>query len=359
MSLKFNQIDFSGQNIYVGIDVHKKHFTVSIQGDRVFYKTFSQPPKTDVLADYLRRNFPGANYFAAYEAGFSGFWLQEELTRQDIHCIVVNPCDIPTSDREKKQKRDPLDSRKIARELKNGELHAIHIPDKESQQDRGLLRTREKLQANQTRCRNRLKAWLCYYGIDYPEQFQRSGSHWSKRFMTWLSELKSEHESGRMALKLLLKEAETLRTLLLEANKSITKLSRQERYAEDAALLLSVPGVGRLTAMILLTELGNIKRFATLDHLCAYIGLMPNVYGSGDNEKVGQITKRGNKHLRRYLIESAWVAIRTDQTLGIKYYQLCSRMTSNKAIIRIARKLTNRIRHVLLKKESYTLPLAA
>lgn len=359
MSTKNKQLDFSGQNIYVGMDVHKKHFTVSISGDHLFYKTFNQPPSPEILVDYLNRNYPRANYAAAYEAGFCGFWIQEYLTTHGINCIVVNPSDIPSTDKEKRQKRDPLDSRKIARALKNGELTAIHVPDKWNQLDRSLLRTREKIIGDQTRCRNRIKGLLYFYGIDYPEKFQKSGTHWSKRFMAWLSDIEFDNESGKMTLALLLKEAAGLRDLLLDATTHILKLSQEQRYKANLKLLLSVPGVGRLTAMILLTEIGDITRFTALDPLCAYLGLMPNVYASGEKEFVGDMTKRGNKHLRNYIIESSWVAVRKDPALGLKYHQLCSRMPGNKAIIRIARKLLNRIRYVLLKKEEYEFALAA
>jgi transposase len=348
MSIKINQLDFSGQKIYVGIDAHRKHFTVSIQGEELFYKTFSQPAKVGILVDHLKRKYPGATYLAAYEAGFSGFWLREELEKQGIKCMVVNACDIPTTDREKKQKRDPLDSRKISRSLKNGELRALHVPEKWTQHDRGLLRVRQKMIGDQTRCRNRIKA-----------HFEHSGTHWSKRFVNWLSELDFGHASGKATLGLLLKEAIGLRELLLESNKLILKLSQRDEYRDNVKLLLSVPGIGRLTAMTLLTELGDVTRFRGTDDLCAYLGLMPNVYASGDKEKVGDITKRGNKHLRTCIIESSWVAVRNDPALGLKYHQLCSRMVGNKAIIRIARKLMNRIRHVLISKEEYKFSLAA
>jgi transposase len=359
MSIQVKQLDFCGQNIYVGIDVHKKHFTVSIQVDSQFYKTFNQPPVAEVLVNYLVRNFPGANYYATYEAGFSGFWLQEHLISQGVNCIVVNACDVPTTDREKKQKRDPLDSRKLCRALKNGELNAIYVLDKQTQQDRSLIRTRQKIIGNQTRCRNRIKGLLYYYGIEYPEQFKHSGTHWSKRFMCWLEKIELGKDSGNSTLKLLIKEALSLRELIFESDKLILKLSQQERYTENVRLLLSVPGLGRLTSMIMLTEIENINRFKSLDHFCAYVGLIPNVYCSGESEKVGDISKRGNKHLRSYIVESSWVAIRNDPALALKYHQLCSRMVGNKAIIRIARKLLNRIRYVLLNKEKYKFSLAA
>jgi transposase len=359
MSTKSKQLDFTGQNIYVGIDTHKKSFTVSIEGDRLFYKTFTQPPMPELLVDHLRKNYPGANYYAAYEAGFCGFWIQRQLEKLGIKCIVANPCDIPTTDKEKKQKRDSLDSRKLARCLKNGELRAIHVPNTMTQQDRSLLRTRERIIGNQTRCRNRIKALLHFSGITFPEQFEKSGTHWSKRFIKWLTELTIGYESDKEALNLLLKEANSLRALVLEADKGILKLSKEARYVENAKLLLTIPGIGRLTAMILLTEIEDIKRFKGRDDLCSYIGLIPNVYSSGETERVGYITKRGNSHLRSLIIESSWTAVRNDPALGCKYHELCNRMAGNKAIIRIARKLVNRIRYVLLNKEEYELAIAA
>lgn len=359
MPTKNKQLDFSGQNLYIGMDTHKKHFTVSIQGENLFYKTFNQPPDPAILVNYLHRNYPGANYFAAYEAGFSGFWIQEKLESMGVNCIVVNPCDVPTTDKEKKQKRDKLDSRKLARALKNGELTGINIPDNQIQQDRSLIRTRQRIIGNQTRCRNRIKALLYFFGIEFPETFLHSGTHWSKRFMDWLRQLDLGQESGNSSLRLLIQEAESLRELVLRADKDIKKLSQSERYAEKVKLLLSVPGIGRLTAMILLTEVNDMSRFRNLDHLCSYVGLIPNVYGSGDKEKVGDITSRGNRRLKSHLIESSWVAVRNDPALSLKYNQLCSRMNGNKAIIRIARKLLNRIRFILLNNETYQLAVAA
>ncbi len=351
--------DFRGQNIYVGIDVHKKSFTVSVHGEGLFYKTFSQPADGQVLVKYLHRNFPGASYSAVYEAGFSGFWLQEFLESNGVNCIVVNPIDVPTTDKEKKQKRDRIDSHKLARSLKNGDLEGIYIPAFKVRQDRNLLRTRQQLVSDQTRCKNRIKSMLSFFGISIPEQFSHSGRYWSHRFMAWLKEVDLREESGNISMELLLKELLHLRELILRTDRAIWRLSKSGFYRDQVELLLTVPGVGRLTSMILLTELGNVSRFKSLDRLCSYFGLIPNVYGSGDTERIGEITKRGNGRLKRSLIESSWVAIRNDPALGLKYQELCTRMKGNKAIIRIARKLLNRIRYVLLNNTPYQMGVAA
>jgi len=139
----------------------------------------------------------------------------------------------------------------------------------------------------------------------------------------------------------------------------VQALAQQERYRSQVDLLISVPGIGKLTSMILLTELGDITRFKKLDHLCSYIGLIPNVYASGEKERIGGLTNRGNRQLRSNLIESAWVAVRNDPALTQCYHKLCSRMNGNKAIIRIARKLVNRIRYVLINQQEYVMAVAS
>ena len=355
MQRQVKQLDFSGQNIYVGLDTHKKQITVTILGERLSHKTFSQPPRAEVLVSYLKRNFPGATYYAAYEAGFSGFWLQESLQAQGVNCIVVNPADVPTKDKERRQKRDLLDSRKIARSLRNGELEPIYVPTQQGQQDRSLVRTRYKIMGNLTRCKNRIKSLLSFYHIEFPEEFAQRGTHWSRRFMDWLKGVDLAEQSGTLTLGLLIEEAEFLRQLLLKATRQIRHLSRTGRYARLVNLLIKIPGIGVLTAMIILTELEKIGRFKGLDQLCSYVGLIPTVAESGEKERIGDITQRGNKLVRSMLVESSWVAIRKDPALTIKYNELCGRMSGNRAIIRIARKLLNRIRYVLIHQQEYEL----
>lgn len=359
MQTQVKQLDFSDQNIYVGMDTHRKQITVTIRGEHISHKTFSQPPNPDILVRYLKKNFPGANYYAAYEAGFSGFWLQESLQKQGIDCIVVNPADVPTKDKERKQKRDPMDSRKIARSLKNGELEAIYVPGKRTQHDRCLVRTRQKIVGNLTRCKNRIKATLYFFGIEFPEEFIQSGTHWSRRFMSWLTQLDLGESSGNDSLRTYIEEAEFLRGLLLKTTRQVRELSRSTLYTKRVKLLMGIPGIGCLTAMIILTELEEIARFKELDKLCSYVGLIPNVSGSGENERVGDITKRSNKMLRTVLVESSWTAIRKDPALTLKYNELRGRMKANKAIIRIARKLLNRIRYVLINEQEYQMAIVA
>ena len=122
---KGNKLDFSGQHIYVGMDVHKKSWSVSIYTEQFEHKTFTQPPEVGKLTNYLQRTFPGATYHAVYEAGFSGFWLHDHFREQGIDCMVVNPVDVPTKDKERAGKTDRVDCRKLARSLRNGDMKGI------------------------------------------------------------------------------------------------------------------------------------------------------------------------------------------------------------------------------------------
>jgi len=346
-----NKLDFSGQSIYVGLDVHKKSWTVSIFSEQCEHKTFTQPPKTDKLVHYLKRNFPGAAYQAVYEAGFSGFWTHDQLREQGVPCIVANPADVPTTNKERTGKRDPSDSRKLARSLRNRELKAIYVPARSKLEDRSLVRTRQNMVRKQTRCKNQIKALLYFYGINLPEDVV--DSHWSQKFLRCLENLRMERSSGDMALKAHLDELHHLKEIIASLNRSIILLSRQAEYREMVRLLKTVPGISTLTAMIFLTELGELGRFASLDRLASYVGLIPDVESTGETEHIKNLTHRRNPQLRALLIEAAWVAARKDPVLLLAFNEYCQRMKKTRAIIKIARKLLNRIRYVLKNQVEY------
>ena len=140
MQTQSNKIDFKGQNIYAGFDVHLKSWKVTIMTEKLTHKTFSQEPKPEVLYNYLLKNFPGGTYYSAYEAGFCGYWIHNKLLELGIKSIVVNPADIPTTGKEKVMKTDPRDSNKIARSLRSGDLQPIYVPSTRTLEERGLVR---------------------------------------------------------------------------------------------------------------------------------------------------------------------------------------------------------------------------
>lgn len=353
MHTQIKELDFTGQNIYAGIDAHKNSWKVSIYSEEIYHKTFNQPPKPEVLYSYLSKHFPNGTYYSVYEAGFCGFWIHDRLQSLGINNIVVNPADVPTTDKEKKQKTDHVDSNKLARQLRNGDLEAIYIHKRDMLEDRTLVRMRRTLVKDLTRYKNRIKSNLYFFGIEFPEEFTRNRFYWSKRFMDWLNQLELNRESGTDSLRILVEQVKFLRKDLLEVNRKVRKLSQNECYLERINLLMSIRGIGLTTAMIILTEIEDIHRFENQEKLASYVGLTPTSHSSGDKNIHGEMVNRGNKFLKSTIIESAWIAARVDPILQMDFIGYCKRMKKNKAIVRIARKLLNRISFVLKNKVLY------
>lgn len=298
-------------------------------------------------------NFPNAIYHSVYEAGFSGLHAHYELTNLGIHNIVINPADVPTSDKERRRKTDQVDSNKLARSLRNKELKGIYTPTQDTLEDRSFIRVRNSIVKDQSRLKNRIKSMLYFYGIDFPLEYKKSNSHWSRRFMMWLKTIQLNSQSGNMALGMLIKEAEQLREVLLEVNKTLKGISITEKYANNMNLIRSVPGIGLVTGMLFLSEIETIKRFENNTKFAGMIGIVPDCHSSGDSEQIGEITHRGHIYLRSGLIESSWIAVRVDPALSKAFSDYCKRMEPNKAIVRIARKLSNRIYFVLKNEKKY------
>jgi len=349
--IKSNKLDFTGQPIYIGLDVHKKSWSVSIFSRYGEYKTFSQPPEVGKLISYLGRHFPGAQYYSVYEAGYCGFWIHDQLRERGIQCIVVNPADVPTKNKEQRSKRDRIDCRKLARSLRNGEIEGIYVPSRSKLEDRSLIRTRQSMVRKQTRCKNQIKGMLFFYGLRLSEE--ATWGHWSRRFIQWIERIRMERASGDIALKAHLEELNHLRQLIASLNRAILRLARTEAYRPLVHLLKTIPGISTLTAMILLTELGEITRFPSMDELSCYVGLIPDIQASGEKEYVGGVTQRRHSQLRWLLVEASWIAVRKDPALLMAFQGYCKRMRKTQAIVKIARKLLNRIRYVLKNQAEY------
>lgn len=270
--------------------------------ERLYSSTFSQDPCPETLYNHLVTNYPGATYFSAYEAGFSGFWIHHLLTGYGIHSIVVNPADIPTTSKEKVQKEDAQDSRKIARSLKNQELQPIYVPSLEFLGERSLLRFRKAMVNDTTRIKNRIKCCLHFNGIKIPAGINTP--KWNKKFKDWLAGLEPD-TANKQTLDGHLSCLVHLRQSTSKVTRQIRILSKTEKHELFVRLLVTIPGIGLVTAMTILTELENIIRFKSLERLCSFIGLVPSTNSSGDSERTGDMTPRGHPVRRSALIESA------------------------------------------------------
>lgn len=354
MPIQSNKLNFKGQNIFVGIDVHLKSWNVCVYVSGVKMKPFSQTPSASVLKKHLETNYPGGTYHSAYESGFCGFSAHFALLREGIHNIVFNAADISDSQKERMRKTDSVDSAKIARNLSKGDLTAIHIPTEKEISDREVLRARCAQVKSCVQTKMRIKSLLYVKGIRYPEHLESPGTHWSRRFLAWVEDEASKlpHSGGRS----LLIHLDTLKfqhKKILATTRELRRIMTEPDYKESYELLMSVPGIGFMTAATFILEAGDIRRFANNDHLASFVGFVPDTRSSGENDTSTGLTSRSNHRLRTLLIESAWTAIRRDPALTLAFSNLRTRMEANKAIIRIAKKLLCRAAYVLRTKKRY------
>ena len=195
---------------------------------------------------------------------------------------------------------------------------------------------------------------LHFHGIDIPEEFTKySIGNWSKRFLTWLREVKFSTEYGRKTLDLHIESFVRLRGMLLQETRVIREISRKEPFMETIRLLTTVPGIGITTAILLMVEIDDVIRFTDSTKLASFIGLTPMCHSSGEKDGTGNITIRKHAMLRCSMIEAAWIAIRKDPAMTLAYEGLRKKMIAQKAIVKIARKLVNRIYFVLKRKQEY------
>jgi transposase len=354
MQRQVNYKLFEGQTIYTGIDYHLKNWRVTIYCGQIEHKQMTINPSPEILASYLKKNFPGAIYKAVYEAGFSGFIACRKLIELGIDCIVVHAADVPTTHKEKQQKTDSVDSRKLVKGLMGVDFAPIHVPNVELETDRALLRVRSRISKDIARTKNRVKSLLFQFGINIPVSFTvHQTRYWSASFTEWLKALVVVNSSLKMTINHYLDVGLFLRKKLLEANRQVRALSQTDGYKDNYALISSIPGFGCVTGMCYLVQIGDINRFENLDKLNYYVGLVPKMNGSGDRMTTGKLVNRGHKDMKIMLIEASWVAIRHDPALMASFIELSKKIPKNKAIVRIARKLLNRLRFVLTNKQRY------
>ena len=337
-----------GQEVFIGVDVHKEswHVTARMEGEEVFHGGI--PSQYHAFQKLLDR-FKDCKVKVAYEAGPCGFWLYDRLTEDGIETIVVPPSLIPIESGNK-VKTDKRDSRKLAKLLENNMLKRVYVLNEEDRVDRELLRTRRQLVEHRNDVARQIKSKLLFYGIRSP--FARRYG-WGQNYLRWLKELELPRESLRACFESLIELYEYLTAQLAQMNQRVKKLSQSLKYRQRVKLLCSIPGVGTLIGMEILVELQDMERFRKADELASYIGLTPSEFSTGQYVRQGRITRCGNKRVRTCLVESSWLLITKDPLMRLTYNRLKAMKGAKRAIIAIARKLIIRIRRILLNSEPY------
>lgn len=337
--------DYTGKTIYLGIDVHKKTYAVTVICEEQVVKRDTLRADPSVLIDYCKKYFCGAQIHSAYEAGFCGFHLHRCLEAVGINNRVVHAAgiEIAVGDRVKTDKRDSL---KLATHLATGRLRGIHIPSKEREDLRAVTRLRENLVRDRSRVACQLKSLLYLYGLIDADDKRRISEKWLK-----VLELHRLSSGLNFAMDQYISLWRHFDAQIKEVNKELEAQAEKDNKLEE--VYRSAPCVGPISARVLANELGDLSQFNNERQLFSYIGLTPSEYSSGEHTCQGSITRQGKPILRKILVQIAWKAIGQDSSLEETFNQLKNRIGSKKAIVAIARKYIGRIRACFRTGELY------
>lgn len=249
------------------------------------------------LFERLKREAPMA---ACYEAGVSGYDLYRQIVALGVACDVIAPALTPRRPGQR-IKTDRRDAAKLVRLYRAGELSAIHVPDEAEEAGRDLLRCRDDIRRDVLRWRHRVLKLLARHGRAY-----LGGKNWSRAHWQWVRDQRFDLPPLQRAFEATLFALEQALAHQAELDKEIEALAETAPYREPVGWLRCFRGIDTLSAMILLAEVVDFQRFGRPRELMAYLGLVPSEYSSGDTQRRGALTKAGNAHARRVLVEAAW-----------------------------------------------------
>jgi transposase len=292
-----------GSTLYVGLDVHKDSIAVAYaptEGptDPVHVGAIGTR-QCDIDALVRKMQSKSAQLVFIYEAGSCGYWLYRYLTRKDLTCFVVAPSLIPRKpgDRVKTDKRDAVTLARLAR---SGDLTPVYVPDVPDEAIRDLARAREDALHDLNAARFRLKALLLRHDIRYVGR-----ANWGADHVRWLARLVLPTPAQQIVFQEYVRTITERTELLQRLEAELLEQAKPWRLYPVVEALQALRGVQFTVAITTIAELGDLTRFDNPRQLMSYLGLTPSEYSSGDRRRLGGITKAGNGHARRVLIEAA------------------------------------------------------
>lgn len=296
----------STTSTFVGMDVDSKRIHVAVlSGSEKRPLELTVPHEARAvkrLVKKLQREAEG-DLLACYEAGPTGFALQRRLEEAGLPCQVIAPSLIPTKPGDR-VKTDRRDAHKLADLLRADMLTEVTVPSDADEAVRDLCRAREDAKEDLTRCRHRLSKFLLRRGL----RWTAGRKAWTHAHRAWLRSLRLKHEADQAVFETYLLAVEQHEERVKGLEEKLEHFAQQEPYREPVGALRCFHGIATVTAMTLVSELHGIERFTSPRQLMAYLGLTPSEHSSGDNKRRGAITKCGNAHARRVLVEAAWHA---------------------------------------------------
>jgi len=343
---KIGKKNQSGKVLFMGIDVHELTYSVSLffEGEELLNQQY--PSDTKHLKRILDK-YDDFTICATYEAGPFGYGLYDWLKKHGVKVTVTPPSKMPVAPGEL-VKTDKRDARRLAQLLSGKLLKAVTVPDKKKREDRELIRTRDQLVKARRRIFSQVQGKLRFHCLPI-----RNKVIITKKNKDSILALPGMSDSLRSSFKLLLDSYEHHTKQLGVVRKEILDLADSDAYSPAVKVLTSIPGIGLITAISFLLELPDMNSFKSNEHVGSYLGLTCSEYSSGESQHQGRITRCGNVRMRCLLVQCAWKVIAGDGAMKKFYERVKRRRGGKRAIIGVARKLSGRMRTVLLKNEEY------
>lgn len=287
---------------YVGLDVHKDSIVIAVaeEGRSAAREVGTFPSDWESLRKPLERLSQGFTLKLCYEAGPTGFELQRRLAEAGYDCEVVAPSLIPSKPGVR-IKTDRRDAAKLAQCLRAGDLTPVYVPDTEVEALRDLERARTAAKNAETTTRHQLGKFLLRNGRRWD-----GGSNWTLKHLAWIRQQQFDHEAQRRVLRDSLKALEDATERVNRLTADIEELVAASTLAPLVTALQSMRGVATISSVVVAAEIGDLRRFDSAGAFMSFVGLVPSESSSGKRTSRGSITKTGNKHVRRILIEAAW-----------------------------------------------------
>ena len=290
---------------FLGLDVHAETIAVAVaepNGEVRSLGTIAN--REDSIRKFIKKLGSPEQLRACYEAGPTGFVLYWQLTQLGVECAVVAPSLVPKKpgDRVKTDRRDAL---KLARSHRNGDLTVVWVPNEASEALRDLVRQREAAKQDQLRARHRLTKLLLRTGQRPPLGLKP----WTERYMRWLGQVRYTQPAQEVTRLDCMNEVEHMSARVKRLEEAIVEVVKLAPQAMQELIrgLQALRGIAHISAVTIAAELGNISsRFESARKLMGYSGAFPSEDSSGNRIRRGGITKAGNAHLRRIVVESAW-----------------------------------------------------
>jgi transposase len=359
--------------IHVGLDVHKRTISIAaLQGTTVLLEKVIGTNDLATLRKVLKKLSTKAPLVVCYEAGGAGFALHRQVTDWGFTCQVIAPSLIPVRPGEKK-KCDRLDAQRLAQYLASGLLTEVRVPTPEEEAARDLVRYRFTLKKDLQKARHRVVKFLRRKGFNYLD-----GENWTVGHRQWLTTIVLANVYDQECFEEKIFAVESLEQRVQKLERRIDEIAATEPYAESVQHLSCFRGISKLSAMVMVTELGDVTRFKDPRGLMAYLGLVPSVHVSGESKGGGgSITKAGNAFCRHVLVQAAWNysrrprigvelkarqqnapswvvehAWKAQQRLYKRFHHLADRRGRQIAVVAVARELGAFLTSVLLKPQA-------